>query len=224
MGGFLHSLFLLLVLNSCTFRWEKQSNNAPSNEQSLFSWIKTQIIDPKCLSCHGAGAAFDFSSYAKIIASNTVVPFKPSDSTFYVDLTTGRMPRGGQRLSDADIQKVFEWIEKGATEFDEKGPEPPPPPPLPQAKYSWIHENIFLPKCVQCHRPPNPRGDTDLSSYESMMASEGLTMKPIEPGSPEQSGLYEQVYLGKMPPQTSKLSDGEIQAIGDWILQGANKN
>jgi hypothetical protein len=50
------------------------------------------------------------------------------------------------------------------------------------------------------------------------------TMKYVSAGNPNASSLYTDVYSGSMPRGSSKLNQAQIQAIKDWILDGAKNN
>lgn len=223
-------------LTGCNFHNEKGERlDEPLSGEAWFAFIQRTIIEPKCLSCHmGSRAAMgiDLSSYGKIMDSRTVVPFKPEQSRFFTIIESGSMPKGGQRLSDSEIQRVFDWIEKGAPQGAAPEPTPTPtptptpePPPPPKPLFSWIDKNVLQTKCLSCHKPPHPKGDVDLSSYQKLMESEGVTKKPIEPGNPEESGVCNQIMMKKMPPDPApKLSGAEQKAIYDWIKDGAQEN
>jgi len=219
-----------ILISSCSFRREKGQDLEPLAGETWFAHIERTIIKPKCLSCHmGTGSAMgiDLSSYNKIMAT-TVIRFKPEQSKLFTTVQSGSMPKNGDRLPDSQIQRIYEWIQKGAPEGNTLEPEPPPQPeplPSPTPLFSWIDKNIFQPKCLECHKPPRPKGDVDLSSYRKLMESEGIIKTPIVPGNPEESGICDQVLIKKMPPDPApKLSQSEERAIYDWIKDGAKDN
>ena len=43
-----------------------------------------------------------------------IVPGNPDGSAIYTLTKSGVMPFGGPKLSDADVQKIFDWIKAGA--------------------------------------------------------------------------------------------------------------
>jgi len=55
------------------------------------------------------------------------------------------------------------------------------------------------------------------------MASPGKKLAAVKPGAPEESGVYVETKNGRMPPK-EKLSDTDVNAIGEWIRQGAKDN
>lgn len=202
----------------------------PLSGEPWFQWIERAIIEPKCLRCHqGTSAAMgvDLSSYEAIL--RVVVPYHPEQSRFFTTIESGSMPKGGERLTDTEISRIYDWIQKGASNGVAPSASPTPtatpePSPSPQPLFSWINRNIFVPKCLKCHKPPKPAGDVDFSSFTRLIDSEGITKKPIEAENPEESGVYDQVVRQKMPPGPDKLTRAEELAIFDWIKNGANEN
>ncbi|MGK5089730.1 cytochrome c [Bdellovibrionota bacterium FG-2] len=81
-----------------------------------------------------------------------------------------------------------------------------------QPTYSWIQQNIILPKCSQCHGGSG--GEDSLSTHEALADS-------VRVGNPEKSEFYKEVSSGAMPPLSPMLSDDEILAIYLWIKNGA---
>ncbi len=78
-----------------------------------YSELQQKIITPKCVSCHSAGL-HNFSNYSAVMASGTVIAGDLAGSTFYQQILTGAMPRGGQPLSSTDAAAIKSWIEGGA--------------------------------------------------------------------------------------------------------------
>lgn len=74
------------------------------------------------------------------------------------------------------------------------------------ARYSSISATIVQPRCVECH--------TSLGTYQGLL-------EIVKPGNPNRSGFYREINSGDMPQHSPKLSDAEIQAVYNWILNGA---
>ncbi|MHB0869240.1 MAG: c-type cytochrome domain-containing protein [Chloroflexota bacterium] len=84
------------------------------------------IFDERCVSCHGSSRADNglrLDSYQGVMKGTqhgpVVVPGAPNNSALIsvVKGTTDpsiRMPHGGQRLTDQDLQNLALWIEAGA--------------------------------------------------------------------------------------------------------------
>jgi|GEM_PF-1817699 len=219
------SLFLaVFVLSSCNFRNEKDRLD-PLTGETWFASIQRTIIEPKCISCHmGSGAAMgvDLSSYTKIMESKSVIPFKPDQSKFFTTIESGRMPKGGARLSDSEIQRVFEWIEKGAPEG--KLPEPTPEP-VPQPTLASIQKDFVDRKCVSCHQEATSANrHVKLASLMEIVEGTGHppggahVRKIIKPGCPKESFFHSIMREGKMPPPPAPKPTQEwLKAMSDWI-------
>ncbi|MBI4304596.1 MAG: cytochrome c [Chloroflexi bacterium] len=86
--------------------------------------------------------------------------------------------------------------------------------------YSATIQPIFNSSCVSCH---GVRGaeDINLTSYSATMGS-----RVVVPGRASNSKLYRSVSDAgddRMPPG-GNLSARQVQAIADWINQGARDN
>lgn len=101
------------------------------------------------------------------------------------------------------------------------------------ANLSSIQDHVFTPICaVVCHGGANPAAGQDLSTIENSIAnlinvqSSNPLFKRVLSGSPEQSYLYLKVTGNaqagaRMPLGQPALPDDAINAIKDWIAQGA---
>ncbi len=75
-------------------------------------------------------------------------------------------------------------------------------------------------RCVKCHGPIKPKGGLNLSSPRAL-ARGGESGPAIEPGSLENSALWEQVEGGEMPPKPEEPLAGDERAIlRRWIEGG----
>ena len=98
---------------------------------------------------------------------------------------------------------------------------------------SSIQANILTPICTQCHTgaaaPLGLRFDDGASWAElvGVPSIEMPEMKLVQPGDPESSYLVwkiegrAEIAGGQMPLALAALSTAEIQAIRDWIANGA---
>lgn len=90
-----------------------------------------------------------------------------------------------------------------------------------EARRDFFHEAIepiLIGRCLECHGEAR-KGDLDLRSGASATAG-GESGSAIEPGSPDDSLLYEHVSSEAMPPD-KPLSQPEVAAIRKWIADGA---
>ena len=76
-------------------------------------------------------------------------------------------------------------------------------------------------RCIKCHGPNKPKGKLNLSGPRSL-ARGGESGPAVEPGSPDDSALWDKVSSGEMPPKPEEpLSTDEKALIRRWIEQGA---
>ena len=86
-----------------------------STGTSTFTLVNSQILQPKCLGCHGSGSSPDFSTYGSF-ATNTqwVTPGNPAGSSIYTAVSQGLMPQGGTPLNASELSLISSWIQSGA--------------------------------------------------------------------------------------------------------------
>ncbi len=242
----LAALILLLLISSCsdkgTFNFDDGSlgDTFSLEDDVTYTEIKNKIIDAKCIGCHSAARArggVDLSSYESILAAKgdsgkVVTPNQLEASTFYLEVFNGTMPPRTP-LTEEEISLVKKWIETGVKNSDGT-PAPvsvvPGTPDAPvgnsvdfkklDVDYVNLYEYILKDKCINCHNPNRARAEVDLSSYDKMFGMSEYFSTITEPGMPEQSALYTEVFKGSMPPRT-KLSADEIDYIKRWIAEGA---
>jgi len=85
--------------------------------------------------------------------------------------------------------------------------------------FSFIHQAILVPKCLNCHKPVAAGGlglKDDYTDYTTTLAAGGSVVA----GDSAASTMYSQVLSGKMPPG-NPLSAEEIELIKNWIDKGA---
>lgn len=85
---------------------------------------------------------------------------------------------------------------------------------------------VFRSRCGSCHNPDKQKGGLNLDNYGAAMQGGG-SGKVVEPGDPDGSTLLLVVSHKeepKMPPNSPKLPDAEIDIIRKWIEGGALEN
>ena len=85
---------------------------------------------------------------------------------------------------------------------------------------------IFRSRCGSCHNPDKQKGGLNLDNYGAAMQGGG-SGKVIEPGDAESSTLFLVITHKeepKMPPNSPKIPDAEIELIRKWIEGGALEN
>lgn len=146
----LFSILLLFPFQNCN-RFKVASldeSSIASGVQSLttFEQINSQIIIPKCISCHGGTApsgGIDLSSYSKLMESSTVIPYDYERSLFYTVLANGSMPVGGPAASPATLAGIKAWITGGALENELAPPECIPSKKVLPRLSHYEYENIL---------------------------------------------------------------------------------
>lgn len=101
MRRFLLSFLISLTLAGCSTR-ELRQEITPT-----FSSIQQVTLGPKCVSCHSS-----LSTYSGVL--QIVRPGDAPGSELYEVISDGHMPRQSPKLSDEEIQAVYQWIESGA--------------------------------------------------------------------------------------------------------------
>lgn len=97
-------------------------------------------------------------------------------------------------------------------------------PAGPESAPTWS-ENVaplLMQNCAPCHTNRSD-GGLNLAAYESAVASERIIM-PGEPDSSELIKRIEGISLPRMPLGGTPLTDDKVQAIRDWIADGALDN
>jgi hypothetical protein len=229
----------LMIFIGCNFKeYKNQDLDVRTSKEiaqsSTFAYLNENILIPKCVACHSAGNAsggVDLSEYSKVI-STVVSPGDPEGSRLYQVCASGQMPKGMARLSDSELQIIYEWIKNGASENSEPGESevsiPPPSAsasPLPgttpdtgvnpnpiSSDTRSIQTQILGPKCLSCHSGSNPSAGLNLSRLEF------LRPPIVVPGHPERSTLYRVCENGSMPKGGPPLNQEELKALGQWIL------
>ena len=75
------------------------------------------IFQKNCTRCHGGSspkAGITLDSFQNVTKSGKVTAGNADKSPIYTLTKSGTMPFGGPKLSDADVQKIMDWINAGA--------------------------------------------------------------------------------------------------------------
>lgn len=83
--------------------------------ESTYASIRKLILEPKCISCHGAAVAragVRYDSYAATL--QTVTAGNPAGSAFYGAVESGNMPRSAPGLVTNELTAISQWIANGA--------------------------------------------------------------------------------------------------------------
>lgn len=208
------------------------------------------ILVAKCGSCHVQGSKGDFNmaNFTALMRGSKAgkVVFAGDDigSPLVEIIESGDMPRGGSKISQAELTTLKKWIAEGA-KFDggdananlaslaTAGPAPSPNAPAPIAQatgdetVSFARDlaPVLLEACNGCHiGAQRPRGNLNLATFAGMMKG-GDSGEIIAAEKPADSLLIqklkgeagERMPAGGRPP----LSDMVIAKFAKWIEEGA---
>lgn len=97
------------------------ATTAPGSATVSFSKDIQPIFQKSCIRCHGGSnprSGLSLENYQNAMKGGNnapdIVPGNPDNSPIYTLVKSGTMPFGGPRLSDADVQKIYDWIKAGA--------------------------------------------------------------------------------------------------------------
>lgn len=203
------SSFLLVFILGCNSYKPKPLAEAGNLGAPTFANIQSQIIEPYCITCHrGAGAGnVNLEGYANVKKFLTAI---------HTDVVSKHSMPPGQPLPQYLQDFLTTWVSSGAPESGGAPTGPGPTGPVVELTptFKSISQNILAPKCEACHGTDS---DSPVTNYTFLKA------KWVVPGNLKKSVLYQQVAKSLMPP-SDPLTKKEIQAISDWILQGAQLN
>lgn len=97
---------------------EAKTEAATETRPPSFSGEVLPIFQANCSGCHGNSGGLNLASYETLMAGGrrgaVIVPGDAESSRLVQYVQSGRMPAGGDRLSDAEIQKIVDWVNAGA--------------------------------------------------------------------------------------------------------------
>jgi mono/diheme cytochrome c family protein len=209
------------------------------------------ILNRKCGRCHVAGSrgGFNLGTYAALMKGppEGVVVFAGDvvGSRLIETIRTGDMPRGGGRVTPAEMETLTKWIEQGA-QFDGQDPNASiasataapaePETPMPKITQATGKETVsfvsdvapvLVENCSGCHiNAMQTRGGLRMDTFTQLISG-GDSGPMIVPGRGEASLLVKKLRgtatdgtrmpAGGRPP----LDEDEISLISKWIDEGA---
>lgn len=93
---------------------------AQSGAAATFAKDVQPILQQSCVKCHGNSAAggLSLTSYANLMKGGrdgqVIVPGDAADSELVKVIVSGRMPQGGKKLSQSQIDIISAWVTAGA--------------------------------------------------------------------------------------------------------------
>ena len=182
------------------------------------------IMEQHCLVCHHeppqAGLRLD--TPASILEGGhsgpAIVPGFPDRSLLLMQVVSGQMPFGEEKLPDAKIDTLRRWIEEAGDSAE-----------VAQATVATETDvlPIFQMRCVLCHGKRRQEGGLDLRTLDSRLQG-GSSGPALVPGKPEESLLLQRVLAGEMPPpdmlfesRVKPPNETEVALLRKWIAEGA---
>ena len=205
--------------------------NTIANTETSFEQNLLPILTARCAfaGCHVAGGpnGIDLSTYQAFVRGGNdgsiFTPGNAQSSDIIEEIVSGRMPIGGPRLTDAQIQLFRDWINNQKVIADRPIVEPPQiqTPELIDNTISF--EQHLLPiltaRCAYsgCHDANGPY-DLDFRTYQTFIRS-AEDEDVFVPGNARSSDIIEEIVSGRMPPDSPPLTAAQIQLFRDWINQ-----
>ncbi len=211
------------------------------------------IFVKHCLGCHGkeakGGLRLDtFASMERGGKNGPLLVIGDAENSLLMARLMapgeGRMPKGGEPLSETECAKIAEWINHGA-KYDGDDPNKPldklsaavdrPRPKVPvkivvarpsgseTVSFTKDIAPFMVERCLRCHSGNEPKGGLSLETFETLLAG-GKTGAEIVPGSLDKSRLWALVGNQrpfKMPPGDAFIKREHWNHLRTWILEGA---
>ena len=235
--------------SAATPRPDPRQPPAPSDGDVSFVQHAVPILIGKCGRCHIDDDKGELSmmSYASLMrgaatAGRVIVPQDAAGSRLVEIIESGDMPRGGLRITPAELATLKRWIDQGAR-FDGDSPQTPlarlapgvvPSRPEPvrvmpstgreTVSFASDLAPVLASKCTNCHGTNRPRNQFSVNTIQRLMRG-GDSGPPVLPGRPAESLLVQKLKGTaegqRMPANQPPLSDETIAAFEKWIAEGA---
>lgn len=221
------SIILFFIFGLGCNSYSPKSSSGPTTAEMAspgFDTVQKYVFTPYCVTCHGTSggnrAGFNFETY------NNTVP--ALDKILEEAVTTQGMPPAAP-LPAKLRQLVDTWIKSGAPL---SGQNPVPHPPIQPAPYppfgitarwSSISGLFKQPVCADCHNPDGDASKAPITDLTFLFKADDKGRFLVVPKDSSKSLLYKILKAGKMP-KSRPLDPKDIQAIADWIDNGALDN
>jgi hypothetical protein len=208
------------------------------------------ILVRSCGGCHVAGRKGDFqmASYQGLMQSGMVQRGAGQASRLVEVILTGDMPRGGGKVSAADVDVLVRWIDAGAA-CDAPDPAAPlgavarggaaaPPPDRAAPVAATVAElrpgeisftidvaPVLATHCLKCHGGDETENGLSMATLDALLRG-GRGGAAVVPRKGAASLLVRKLKGAdiegqRMPLNAPPLSDATIAAIEAWIDEGA---
>lgn len=207
------------------------------------------LLTGKCGRCHvnDMKGEFSMATFQSLMrgpkGARVILPGAADDSRLVQVIAEGDMPRGGGKVSQAELTTLKQWIKEGA-KFDgtdqtaalasltpPANPANPAAPPPMVARATGKETISFardiaphlVANCTGCHGDRQPRAMFNLTTFTGLLKG-GEDGPNIIPGKPAESLLIKKLKGtagDRMPLNLDPLPDDVIAKFEKWILEGA---
>jgi len=172
------------------------------------------VLTKYCFTCHGQSSpkqGLDMRSAASTMRGShngpVVVAGKLDDSLLWKKVSTRQMPPGGygQKMADAEIELIKQWISGGA------------PSDAPQPVAATLPA-VLKDRCANCHGGKKPAAGLSLTTTAELLKGSSTGPVIVE-GFSDRSILVRRITNHTMPPKGvgAPLTESEIQDVRSWI-------
>ena len=220
------------------------ASSAPDASATKVSFVKdvAPILNSKCGNCHVNQKRGDFSllTFNEISTGGGVIAGEPETSRLIEVIESGEMPKGGGKVSKAELDVLKNWISAGAkydgdnraqSIADIAAPmmnakeDVPVKRPKGNETVSFALDiaPILVDNCQQCHMIDRSRGNFSMANFNGLLKG-GDSGEVIKPGDANSSHIVKRLRgdgVDVMPPN-KKLSDELIAKVVTWINEGAS--
>jgi len=219
----------------------------PGGDGTSFVSDVAPMLASKCGRCHitKASGGFSMATFAAMMRGTrdgaVITPGSDASRLIQV-IEEGDMPRGGAKVSPAELAALKKWVTEGAkfdgldasvslATFGAGGGTRPMAPAIVKStgkesvSFSRDIAPLLVTNCSGCHiGAMRPRGGLNLGTFEAIMRG-GDSDSPIVPGKPGDSLLVQKLKgMGggqRMPLNKAPLPESDIALISTWIQEGA---
>src|SRR5262245_8154833 len=203
--------------------WQLLAADSPLHfESHILPLFKT-----KCLACHSSGVrqgGLSLETRDDVLRGGktgaAVVPGRPAESILLTLVSSGKMPMGGAKLAEPEIDMLRRWIDAGALKQGEKEG-------VRLVSEREVFSSILGAKCFACHGRRTQQAGLDLRTRESLLRG-GKSGPAIVPGKPDESLIVKKIGEQQMPPPELQeqysvrgLTDDEFARLKTWMAAGA---
>ena len=194
-------IMLAAAINACSPTHNTYVTGQPGVEQPVgeqpigvetdtlgFEIAATVMARNRCMECHS-----EAKGNRGGINLETYLTTKPLAARILSAMVSGAMPKGGPRVSDADIAIIQAWVDLGAPETSDV-----PLPAMPIA-FSEVNQKIFTPLCIRCHATFN----------DHAVVSARL------------NGIINSIDSNRMPLGGPPVPNDLKTLLANWVAQGA---